>query len=147
MEELVLHSFETRIIALLYIRLQKRDIDIENEDTINDYIRHLTIDDYVSLVNEVYAEAFSKDVQQPSKAKEAAKNDMEKAKKDAKKRNKRNKTMRATQLNSKANVTESQSSAPPSAPAAIPNVNGLSTSTETNVQSAPPLRYRLMKSF
>lgn len=33
-------------------------------------------------------------------------------------------------------MTESQSSAPPSAPAAIPNVNGLSTSTETNVQSA-----------
>src|SRR6266850_4196628 len=73
LEELVLHSFEARIIALLYVQLQKRDVDMENEDAINDYIRHLTMANYASLVNEVYAEAFSKDVQQPSKAKEAAK--------------------------------------------------------------------------
>jgi len=135
LEELVLHSFEARIIAQLYVRLQKREINIENEDTINDYIRHLTIADYVSLINEVYAEAFSKDVQQPSKAKEAAKNDLEKARKDAKKRDK---ALRAARLNSNANVTGAQSSAPTSTPVAVFNVNGLglSTSIQTNVQSA-----------
>jgi hypothetical protein len=105
LEELVLHSFEARIIALLYVQLRKRDIDIENEDAINDYIRHLSIVDYLSLINEVYAEAFSKDVQQPSKAKETAKNDIEKAKKDARKRAK---TLQAAQNSDAITPTEIQ---------------------------------------
>ena len=133
LEELVLHSFEARIIALLYVQLQKRDVDIENEDAINDYIRHLTMANYASLVNEVYAEAFSKDVQQPSKAKEAAKNVMEKAKKDAKKRVK---ALRAAQLSSKANVTGSQSLAPTFTLAKRSDASELPTSMQTDIQSS-----------
>ena len=65
-EELILHSFEAWIIALLHIQLREVNINIEDSKTIEEYLTRMTVKEYLLLVDNIYQQAFSKNIQQPS---------------------------------------------------------------------------------
>ena len=65
-EELILHSFEARIIALLHVQLREVNINIEDSKAVEEYLTRMTVEEYLLLVDNIYQQAFSKDIQQPS---------------------------------------------------------------------------------
>ena len=65
-EELVMHSFEARIVAFFYTAIQNANIGIDSAETIEEYLKTVTTERYLEIVEEVYCMAFSKQVQQPA---------------------------------------------------------------------------------
>ena len=61
-EELILHSFEARIIALLHVQLREVNINIEDSKAVEEYLTRMTVKEYLLLVDNIYQQAFSKDI-------------------------------------------------------------------------------------
>ena len=61
-EELILHSFEARIIALLHVQLQEVNINIKDSKAVEEYLTRMTVKEYLLLVDNIYQQAFSKDI-------------------------------------------------------------------------------------
>lgn len=69
-EELVMHSFEARIVAMFYTVLQNADVSINSAETIDEYLKTVTTERYLEIIEKVYRMAFSKEVQQPATTKD-----------------------------------------------------------------------------
>src|SRR5438045_3406550 len=48
-EELILHSFEAQIIALLHVQLREVNINIEDSKAVEEYLTGMTIKEYLLL--------------------------------------------------------------------------------------------------
>src|SRR4051794_1547724 len=66
LEELVLHSFDACVLGLLYVCLQKQDIDIKDMKAVSAYLNELDTSAFLRLVDEIYSSAFTSTACNPS---------------------------------------------------------------------------------
>jgi hypothetical protein len=71
LEELVLHSFDARVIGLLYTRLEQRGIDTSDQDEVDKAIQNVNAACFMDLVEDVRRSAFEPQAWRPSKEKYA----------------------------------------------------------------------------
>ena len=69
LEELVLHSFDARVVGLLYARLEQRGIDTAEQDEVNNAIRNMGATGFMKLVDDIRKSAFSPQAWRPPKEK------------------------------------------------------------------------------
>ncbi|KAH8589082.1 hypothetical protein B0O99DRAFT_340651 [Bisporella sp. PMI_857] len=71
LEELVLHSFDARVVGLLYTRLEQRGIDTSEQDEVDKAIQDMNAKGFMDLVEDVRRSAFEPQAWRPSKEKYA----------------------------------------------------------------------------
>jgi hypothetical protein len=71
LEELVLHSFDARVVGLLYTRLEQCGIDTSEQDEVDQAIQDMNAKGFMDLVEDVRRSAFEPQAWRPSKEKYA----------------------------------------------------------------------------
>ncbi|KAF1810006.1 hypothetical protein P152DRAFT_475367 [Eremomyces bilateralis CBS 781.70] len=71
LEELVLHSFDARVIGLLYTRLEQYGIDTSDQEEVDKAIQNMNTRGFMDLVEDVRRSAFGPEAWRPSKEKHA----------------------------------------------------------------------------
>ncbi|KAF1809281.1 hypothetical protein P152DRAFT_476626 [Eremomyces bilateralis CBS 781.70] len=67
LEELVLHSFDARVVGLLYTRLEQCGIDTSDQDEVDKAIRNMNTRGFMDLVEDIRRSAFEPQAWRPSK--------------------------------------------------------------------------------
>lgn len=71
LEELALHSFDARVVGLLYTRLEQRSIDTSEQGEVDKAIQKMSTRGFMELVEDVRKSAFEPQAWRPSKEKYA----------------------------------------------------------------------------
>jgi hypothetical protein len=71
LEELVLHSFDARVVGLLYTRLEQCGIDTSEQDNVDQAIQDMNAKRFMDLVEDFRRSAFEPEAWRPSKEKYA----------------------------------------------------------------------------
>ncbi|RSL41974.1 hypothetical protein CEP54_015647 [Fusarium duplospermum] len=71
LEELVLHSFDARVVGLLYTRLEQRGIDTSGQEEVDDSIGKMHARGFMEVVEDIRKSAFEPQAWRPSKEKYA----------------------------------------------------------------------------
>ncbi|RSL42675.1 hypothetical protein CEP51_016454 [Fusarium floridanum] len=71
LEELVLHSFDARIVGLLYTRLEQRGIDTSEQEEVGNAIQKMHAKGFMEAVRDIRKSAFEPQAWRPSKEKYA----------------------------------------------------------------------------
>jgi hypothetical protein len=69
LEELVLHSFDARVVGLFYIRLEQRGIDVSDQAEVGAAIQAMEPSEFMNIVEDIRSSAFSVQAWLPSKEK------------------------------------------------------------------------------
>jgi hypothetical protein len=69
LEELVLHSFDARVVGLLYLRLEERGTDTSDAEVVDVVIKDMKAEGFMSLVEKIRQSAFGHLTWQPPKEK------------------------------------------------------------------------------
>ena len=69
LEELVLHSFDTRVVGLLYTRLEQCGVDTSEQDEVDKAIQDMNAKGFMDLVEDVRRSAFEPQAWRPYKEK------------------------------------------------------------------------------
>ncbi|KAJ4189476.1 hypothetical protein NW759_016766 [Fusarium solani] len=71
LEELVLHSFDARVVGLLYTRLEQRCIDTSEQEEVDNAIQKMHAKGFMEVVRDIRKSAFEPQAWRPSKEKYA----------------------------------------------------------------------------